>query len=194
MQVVDHPLRHLGFGLWFASEPVMDAPEAAIHQLEGKPIDAVLMTHLDCDHVSGLHDFPKSLTVYASEAEVAYAHKKKMRYGSLPEGRSYQLIDFVQDDAAPFGLSADLFGDDSVTAYLTPTHSAGSVIYRVSEGNTFALLVGDNGYSRDSWEKGLLPGPLYNADNMRACLAWIKREAADEHCAGVYCAHDPIDR
>jgi hypothetical protein len=89
------------------------------------------MTRLDCDHVSGLHDSPKSLTVYASEAEVAYAHKKKMRYGSLPEGRSYKLIDFAQDDAAPFGLSADLFGDGSVTAYLTPTHSAGSVIYRV---------------------------------------------------------------
>lgn len=194
VQVVDHPIRHLGFGLWFASEPVMEADEAAIIQMEGRPIDAILMTHLDCDHVSGLHDFPDDCTVYASEAEVAYARKKKLRYGSLAEGRTYQLIDFAQDAAAPFGLSADLFGDSSVTAYLTPTHSAGSVIYRVEEGGRFALLVGDNGYSQDSWEKGPLPGPLYNADNMRACLAWIKTQAADERCASVYCAHDPVDR
>ncbi len=194
VQAADHPLRHLGFGLWFASEPVMDASEAARNQLKGRPIDAILMTHLDCDHVSGLQDFPDEIPVYASKAEVAYARKARPRYGSLAEGRDYRQIPFVDDASAPFGKACDLFGDGSVTAYLTPTHSAGSVIYKMAEGGRFSLLVGDNGYSADSWEKGLLPGPLYDANNMRACLAWIRRQAADESCAGVYCAHDPVDR
>ena len=34
------PLKHLGFGLWFASEPVLGEGEAACEQLAGKPIDA----------------------------------------------------------------------------------------------------------------------------------------------------------
>lgn len=193
LQVTEHPLRHLGFGLWFASEPVMEPEEAAVRQLKGRPIDAILMTHLDCDHVSGLHDFP-TYTAYTSAAELEYSRKNKIRYGNLAKGRAYKLIDFAEDAAAPFDLSADLFGDGSVTALLTPTHSAGSIIYKITEGNAFALVVGDNGYSQDSWEKGLLPGPLYNAENMRKCLAWIKAQAADDRCVGIYCAHDPIDR
>ena len=55
-EVVNHGLRHLGFGLWFASEPVMATGEEAMAQLQGERIDAVLMTHLDCDHISGLCD------------------------------------------------------------------------------------------------------------------------------------------
>ena len=33
-EVVEHPMRHLGFGLWFASEPVMKQGESAKEQLE----------------------------------------------------------------------------------------------------------------------------------------------------------------
>lgn len=71
------------------------------------------MTHLDCDHVSGVHDFKGKKIVCARE--------------------EYEYIKFKKDDAAVFGKSSDIFGDGSVIAYLTPTHSAGSVIYRITE-------------------------------------------------------------
>jgi len=191
--VVSHPLKHLGFGLWFASEPVMKEEEAAIHQLSGKPIDAILMTHLDCDHVSGLKDFP-DMPVYVAEEELAYAIRNRIRYGNLINGHDYTFLNFTDDLAAPFGKSADIFKDGSIIAYYTPTHSAGSTIYRISENGVFYLIVGDNGYNEQSWEKGLLPGPLYNADNMRKCLNWIKEQSNKENCAVVLCAHDPADR
>lgn len=192
-EVVSHPLRQLGFGLWFASEPVMREEEAAVNQLRGRRIDAILMTHLDCDHVCGLTDF-SGIPVYASGEEIAYAKRKRIRYGRLPECHEYRRLPFREDSSAPFGKSADVFGDGSVIAYLTPTHSAGSVIYKVSEGERFALIVGDNGYKEDSWKKGLLPGPLYNASNMKKCLAWINSQSLLHSCIGIYCAHDPIDR
>lgn len=88
----------------------------------------------------------------------------------------------------------DIFGDQSVIAYLTPTHSAGSVIFKVTENNKFALFIGDNGYNEDSWKKGILPGLLYNEENAKACLKWIKEQSEKENCIGIYCAHDPIDR
>ena len=188
-EVVEHPMRHLGFGLWFASEPVMKHGESAKEQLAGQPIDAILMTHLDCDHVSGLHDFD-GMEVYTSRAEFDYSAKKRLRYGKLVKGREYRFLDFKPDENAPFGQSCDLFGDGSIVGYLTPTHSAGSVIYRISGADGFVLIVGDNGYMKDSWQKGLLPGPLYNADNMRRCLSWLKEQEQQPDCLGIYCAHD----
>ena len=192
-EVVTDGLRHLGFGLWFASEPVMADGEEAVAQLQGERIDAVLMTHLDCDHASGLRDI-SGVPIYTSREEVSFAQKRRLRYGSLTKGYDYRLINFAPDSAAPFGLAADLFGDGSVTAYLTPTHSAGSVIYRMADASGFALLVGDNGYNEASWKQGRLPGPLFNADNMRHCLDWINRQSQREDCLGIFCAHDPQDR
>ena len=189
-EVMEHPMRNLGFGLWFASEPVMKQGESAKEQLEGMPIDAILMTHLDCDHVSGLHDFD-GMVVFTSKAEFDYAAKKRLRYGKLVKGREYQFLDFKSDENALFGQSCDLYGDGSIVAYLTPTHSAGSVIYRISDADGFALIVGDNGYMKDSWRKGLLPGPLYDADNMRRCLSWLKEQELQPDCLGIFCAHDP---
>ena len=192
-EVVDHPIRHLGFGLWFASEPVMREEEAAFNQLQEKPIDAILMTHLDSDHVSGLRDF-KNIAIYASAEEVQATEKEHIRYGKLAKGFDFHTFHFIEDPSAPFGKSCDVFKDGSVIAYLTPTHSAGSTVYKICEGDEFALVVGDNGYNEDSWKKGLLPGPLYNEENMRKSLAWIKEQSEQNNCLGVYCAHDPIDR
>ena len=150
------------------------------------------VTHLDCDHVSGLKDFEK-VPVYVSEEELAFSRKKRLRYGNIAKGYEFRFLHFVDDKDAPFGQSADVFGDGSVTAYLTPTHSAGSIIYRISDGGRFALVVGDNGYKDDSWVKGILPGPLFSEDNMRQCLSWIKEQSADDRCLGVLCAHNPKD-
>lgn len=185
--------KHLGSLLNFASEAVMRPDEAAVEQLRGKPIDAVYMTHLDCDHISGLHDF-KDIPVYASREEIEICKKSRMRYGTLVKGLDIQPIAFDKDDEAPFGRSTDIFGDGSIIAYLTPTHSAGSVLYKVTEGEKYALIVGDNAYNEDSWKKGWLPGPLYNAENMKKILAWIKERSEDSACTGIYCAHDPVDR
>ena len=184
------PLKHLGFGLWFASEPVLPEGEAACEQLAEKPIDAILMTHVDCDHISGLFDF-SGIDTYTSAEEITFAKRNRLRYGGLDKGHTFRTIPFVADEAALFGKSCDLFGDGTVVAYLTPTHSAGSVIYKIQDGDRFALIVGDNGYNHASWQQGLLPGPLYDADNMRKCLAWLKEQEQQPACLGIFCAHDP---
>lgn len=193
IEAARHPLRHLGFGLWFASEPLIRPEETAANQLRGRAIDAILMTHLDCDHVSGLMDFPHT-PKYAAPEELAYAQKSFIRYGGLAARHEFGALQFADDPAAPFGRAADVFGDGSIIAYLTPTHSAGSVIYKIVDGDAFALIVGDNGYSEASWKNGLLPGPIYDKDNMRRVLNWINAQGARGDCVGIFCAHDPIMR
>lgn len=191
LKVVTDPKKHLGFGLYYASEPVMKSDEAAVKQLVGKKIDAIYMTHLDCDHISGLHDF-SGIPIFASADEIEEANRNKLRYGKLIRDIKVNTMCFDNDGNAPFGKSKDLFGDGSVIAYLTPTHSKGSVVYKICDENTFALIVGDNGYKKDSWEKGILPGPLYNSVNMKKSLAWIKDKSQDNKCVGVYCAHELV--
>lgn len=187
-QVAVQAKKHLGFGLNFASEPVMVREEAAKYQLEGKRIDCIMMTHLDSDHVSGVHDF-EDKKVICSKEEYKYAKEKRIRYGKLLNGLKFEYIDFKDDRNAIFGKSSDIFGDGSVIAYLTPTHSAGSVIYKITEDENYYLVVGDNGYMKESWGNGILPGPLYDADNMLKCLAWIKEKSNEPECLGIFCAH-----
>ena len=148
------------------------------------------MTHLDCDHISGLFDF-EGIDTYTSAEEITFAKRNRLRYGGLDKGHTFRTIPFVADETALFGKSCDLFGDGAVIAYLTPTHSAGSVIYKIQDGDRFALVVGDNGYNHASWQQGLLPGPLYDADNMRKCLAWLREQEQQPACLGIFCAHDP---
>ena len=79
----------------------------------------------------------------------------------------------------------------SLAAQIDLHSHAGSVIYRVADSDGFALVVGDNGYMQASWQQGILPGPLYNAANMRRCLSWIKEQEQSPACLGILCAHDP---
>ncbi len=192
-EVIHHPKKHLGAGLYFASVPVMQGGEAAVDQLKNQPLDRILMTHLDCDHISGLHDF-KNIPIYSSKEEIDGMSKKKIRYGNMAKGLSIQTLQWESDTDALFGKSCDVYGDGSVIAYLTPTHSPGSVIYQITDRDHFALIIGDNGYTEDSWKKGLLPGPLYHAENMKKALRWINEQSKKDNCAGIFCAHDPVDR
>ena len=34
IEVIEHPIKHLGFGIWFSSEPIMKLEEAAFNQLK----------------------------------------------------------------------------------------------------------------------------------------------------------------
>ena len=188
--------KHLGFGLWFASEPVMKAEEAVPVQLaklglRPEDIDAVILTHLDCDHVSGLSGVKNAKHIYCSAEEWAHAQRHDVRYKpSFWKGVNIETFDMTDDETAPFGRSCDVFGDGSVKAVLTPGHSEGSEAVIVRGDTGYAAFVGDDSYNRASWEQQKLPGPLYNAENMKKTLRWVKSLSEDADCIGIYAAHD----
>ena len=196
-ECADHPIRHLGFGLWFASEPVMKAEEAVNRQLAAmglRPtdLDAVLLTHLDCDHASGLIPLKNAGRIYTTPEELDKKNIRGVRYNkNFWKGIDFSFYNMMPDRNAPFGQSCDLFDDGSVIVYLTPSHSAGSVAIEVNESGRFALFTGDNGYNRHSWEDLKLPGPIYDKQNMKKALEWVRSESRKENCTGIYAAHDP---
>ena len=147
------------------------------------------MTHLNCDHVSGIHDFLNKKILFSRE-EYEYSHTNHIRYGKLLKSRTFDYINFKDDEQAIFGKSSDIFGNESVIAYLMPTQFARSVIYKITENSKYYFIIGDNGYMKELWEKGILPGVLYDSDNMLKCLKWIKDKSEDKNCLGILCAHE----
>lgn len=196
-ECVSHPLRHLGFGLWFASEPVMEAGEGVPAQLQKlglapEDLDAIILTHLDCDHASGLVPLKKAKNIYCSAEEWEEAQTKDVRYRpSFWEGVDIEILKMEDDPEAPFGQSADIFGDGSIKAYLTPGHTKGSVAAIAQGDQGYAAFVGDDSYNRHSWEGQKLPGPLFDAAAMKRTLAWVCGLSQDPRCLGIYAAHDP---
>lgn len=198
-QCATHPLRHMGFSLWFASEPVVAPGEGMGPQLKRlgftpQQLDAVVLTHMDCDHASGLVDLAGAPHVFASPEELAAAEKRDVRYRpSFWAGVSIEPVHFSPVDDAPFGKACDLFGDGTIRLVFTPGHTAGSlvVIARNSASGRLVLLAGDTGYNAASWDELRLPGPLVDADEMRRGLAWVRDMRARKDCVAALAAHDP---
>ncbi len=88
-------------------------------------LDAVILTHLDCDHVSGLKDLKGAKHIYATKEELEISLLPNPRYRkALWQGVEIEPIEMNYDSRAPFGKSCDLFGDGSVRIVYTPGHSA----------------------------------------------------------------------
>jgi len=191
------PMKSIGFGLWFASEPVLPKEEtldAWFGRLgvTAEELDAVILTHMDVDHVGGLGDVRGARHFYAAREEWEAAQAGGVRYNrKLWKGIPIEPLAMREDAAAPFGRSCDLFGDGSVKVVFAPGHSAGSCAVVVSDGGKFAVLSGDNGYNAKSWDELALPGPMVSRSDMLRSLRWVKSLREDPRCAGVFAAHDP---
>lgn len=194
---VTHPIRHLGLGLWFASEPVLSKDETVPMQLVKlglvpEDIDALVLTHLDCDHVSGLIPLKNAKHIYCSEEELEHSHKMDVRYkSSFWKNVNMETLNMHDNPDAPFGKSCDLFDDGSFKAVLTPGHSEGSVAVLAYGKTGYAAFIGDDSYNKNSWEKQKLPGPVYDIGDMKKTLVWVRKLSEDENCIGIYAAHDP---
>lgn len=195
-ECASHPIQHMGFGLWFASEPVIKEQESVYNQLQKmgiKPsdINAVILTHLDCDHASGLADLKGIKHIYTTEEEWQKANKGDVRYNKkFWKDIHFEFLKMTDDSTAPFGKSCDLFDDGSVKIVFTPGHSAGSVAVIIKDNDKFAVIAGDNGYNRNSWERLALPGPIYDKENMKKALQWVREMNCKENCIGIFAAHD----
>lgn len=191
-----HPVKTLTFPMWFASKPRLPAGTAVDEQLAvlglaPRNIAYVLMTHMDIDHVSGLRLVRDAKQILVSPEEWSAVHTGQVRYAKRPwKGIRIGQMPLTSDPNAPFGKSWNVYGDGSVFVLLTPGHTEGSVSVLVSGENGFALIVGDTGYNRNSWDELRLPGPVKDPKAMRESLAWVQRLRRDSRCIAVLAAHD----
>lgn len=185
------PEKHLGYAYRFC-RPRLSPGQSIREQLEARnivpeQIRYVLISHLDVDHINGLHLLAGAQEFIVSEPEWNAATYQKARC----EGIAIKPFSLEQIPFGPYQLGKDLFGDGLVYLVFTPGHTAGllSVLARVQNG--WLLLVSDAGYSDVSWRELILPGHLYDERQAMQSLQWIRQFSEREDCVAVIASHDP---
>ena len=162
--------------------------------IKDSDIDAVLITHLDCDHANGLKQVKNAKKFMVSADEVKFANKitNKVRYyKGWWEG--IDLTEFEwNDNQGPVGKSYDLLGDGSIELINIPGHADGLYAVKVkNEEGKFVLLFSDGGYARKSWEEQITSGIAADKQLQKQSLAWIRQQSLDENCVESLANHDP---
>lgn len=188
--------RHLGLLASTMFQGFLPEGEAIHEQLNKMgirehDIEAVVLTHLHADHVSGLKQVTGAKRIIVSEFEIEAAERSPRYTRTMWQGVK---LDSFRLKSIPFGphqLGLDLFGDESIFLVHTPGHSHGqlSVLVRLSRG--WILLASDVGYSSKSWEEMRLPGVTDNRGEAEHSLLWVRDFASHSDCLGVFANHDP---
>lgn len=194
--VRDHMFRYLGPFLYMANKAFLPEGEAINEQLttlgyKSSDIDQLVLTHLDCDHVSGLKLVSDAKRIIVSNIEYDGAMGNSIRYSKkMWEGVPMKYFYYRVSNEGPVQQSFDLFDDGSILLIYTPGHSKGMCSVKISNNDKFVLLVADCGYGKKSWEDGVLPGVVYKKSDMVASLDWVKKMADDPTCVEVLASHD----
>ena len=160
-----------------------------------KDIDAVLLTHLDCDHANGLKQVKDAKKFLVSADEVNFAGQgmtNRIRYNKK-WWKDVPLTEFEWNRTnGPAGKSYDLLGDGSIELINIPGHSDGLFAVKVNnkEGR-YVLLFSDGGYATKSWDKMITSGIAADKEAQKKSLAWIREQSMDHECIESLANHDP---
>lgn len=188
---------HRFFGLLDKiSTPVITEGQTVDKKLENLGIrpdelDYVIFSHLDFDHTSGLELVKNAKNILVSEAELKDSNKYFFRY--VKKNWNFANItsfSFKDTGIGPVGKSYDLFGDGTVVLVNTPGHSHGHTSVIVKNDEKFIVVAGDCVYTRDSWEKMLLPGFTVDKKSAKKSIEWINELLRNDNCIAVLANHD----
>jgi glyoxylase-like metal-dependent hydrolase (beta-lactamase superfamily II) len=170
---------------------------SAVIKAEAAPLKGVFMTHLHLDHVSGMPDIPKDVPIYTGphEAEaslflnlIAQGTNNRLLNGRPP----LQELQIPKDPDGKFEGVADVFGDGSFFAILTPGHTAGHVSYLARTTAGPVLLTGDTSHTRWGWENNVEPGSfLAERERSRNSLRALKALSERHPKMTVKLGHQP---
>jgi len=155
-------------------------------------LDYVLLSHLHCDHVSGLKHVANAKKILVSAPEWRVANHTPMVY--LPSewhGVNVQTYEYQNTGFGPTGESYDIFGDGSVLQIHTAGHATGmsATLVRGCDGR-YVLLAADVGYANRSWEEMLTPGICTSRKAAITSLGWVREMAHESNCIEALANHD----
>lgn len=155
-------------------------------------IDYLLLSHLHCDHASGLKLVKNAKHILVSNEEWKIANHLPGVY--LPKEWkqiNVETYNYKNTGLGPFGKSFDVFGDRSLIQIYTPGHSSGmsSTLIKGNDGR-YVLLAADTGYDQLSWEKMITPGICTNRKKAITSLGWVQETAHNPNCIEALANHD----
>ncbi|MBR1373507.1 N-acyl homoserine lactonase family protein [bacterium] len=190
-------IKSLGsFILYLVNQGVINKGECIDEQLlkedlKTSDIDAVLLTHLDCDHANGLSQVKDAKKFLVSNDEYKFALKTPIRYNKN-WWKDIPLTKFEWNDTqGPFHKSYDLLGDGSIELINIPGHSDGLFAVKiVNDDGKYVLLYSDGGYASKSWQDMITSGIAANKEQQKISLNWIREQSLDKNCIKSIANHD----
>ena len=168
--------------------------QLAVLGLRPEDLEAVILTHLDPDHVAGLRHLRGAKRVILPEDEyfwacrAVYKHRQPWSlWMDTPMERPY----YRGSPLGPNHWAIDLFGDESLLLVNVPGHTDGQAAVLLRSGKRFLILAADAAYSPRGWREDLTPGFGFDQQAQRKALSWLREMEADPGCVGILCSHDP---
>ncbi|MDE6750153.1 MAG: N-acyl homoserine lactonase family protein [Lachnospiraceae bacterium] len=191
-------IRHMSLRLYIVNQGEIAKGEAVHEQLhllgiEPKDLDYVLLTHLDCDHASGVRQVREAKHILVSEDEMACAKKDKIRYtASMWKGVPLEEFAFERTGIGPVRKSYDLFGDGAIQLINIPGHSDGMFAVQITNNlGQYVLLYSDGGYASKSWQQLICSGIATDRESQYKSLEWISKISSGKNCLESIANHDP---
>ena len=160
-------------------------------------IDYVVLSHLDCDNVSGLQQVKRAKHILVSDDEVKSTQgggfANQVRYRKAFWDKVPLTLFQWNDNQGPFNRSYDLFGDKTVELINIPGHSVGQIAVKLlnPETNKYILLTADGAYSSRCWREMVTPGVFVDKDDQMRSLEWIRQQSLSPDCVASIATHDP---
>ena len=193
-------IAEIGHVLYSMNQGYLPAGEAVDEQLKKMGIDSsdldyVVLTHLDCDHVCGLHQVRDAKHILVSEAEMKFVEKFSIVNSFRFQKRWWKDVHLElfpwNGCSGPFHRSYDLLGDGSVELINIPGHTEGLVAVKITSGTgKYVLIDSDGAYGKKSWEDMILPGIADNRQEQLASLEWIREMSMNGNCVESLANHD----
>ena len=156
-------------------------------------LDLVLLTHLDADHVGGLHELHGAKRFLLPEDEYFWSCRTVYK---LRQPRSLWMdmpLERFWYHGSPLGTNRwayDLFGDESVMLINLPGHTDGLCAVMLRNGGRFVLLASDAALCRENLETQTPPGFYFDRQLGKKALAYLSSLALERGCEGVLLSHD----
>ena len=190
-------IKSLGsFILYVVNQGVVELGKCIDEQLakikiKTSDIDAVLLTHLDCDHANGLKQVKNAKKFLVSNDEYKFAIRNPIRYNKN-WWKDIPLTKFEWNDTkGAFKKSYDLLGDSSIELINIPGHSDGLFAVKITnEEGKYVLLYSDGGYAAKSWQEMITSGVAANKKQQKTSLEWIREQSLDKNCIKSIANHD----
>ena len=161
--------------------------------LMSSDLDLVLLTHLDADHVGGLHELRGAKRFLLPEDEYFWSCRtvyKLRQPRSLWMDMPLERFWYRGSSLGTNRWAYDLFGDESVMLINLPGHTDGLCAVMLRNGDRFVLLASDAALCRENLEAQTPPGFYFDRQLGKKALAYLSSLALERGCEGVLLSHD----
>ena len=178
--------------------PCVEAGQSIGEQLSSRglrPEDLalVLLTHLDADHVGGLHELRGAKRILLPEDEYFWScrtvYKLRQPQGlwlDMPAERFWYRGSALGTNRWAY----DLFGDGSVMCINLPGHTDGLCAVLIRSEKHFVLLASDAALCRENIDTLTPPGFCFDEKLGKKALVYLDKLRGEPECKALLLSHD----